>query len=155
MTSGIYERPSLADRIANKTFINPLTDCHEWQGSLTRSGYGNIRIDRKTQRLHKVVWELANGPVPLGLELDHLCRIRHCHYVAHLETVTHQENISRKKNHVNQNTNKTHCVNDHEYTEDNTYYKPKGGRDCRTCRQARIIKFRLQKGVDLARHGRL
>lgn len=44
---------------------------------------------------HKRAWRFKNGPVPEGLELDHLCRVRACINPDHLEPVTHQENARR------------------------------------------------------------
>jgi hypothetical protein len=48
------------------------------------------------------------------------------------ESVTRKRRKSREP--------KTHCVNDHEFTEDNTYIRPSGARDCRECMRARRIK---------------
>jgi hypothetical protein len=44
---------------------------------------------------HIVYWEGEHGPVPEGLELDHLCRNPPCVNPAHLEPVTHQQNMQR------------------------------------------------------------
>jgi hypothetical protein len=44
---------------------------------------------------HRFAYELLVGPIPEDLELDHLCRVRHCVNPAHLEPVTHLENILR------------------------------------------------------------
>lgn len=45
---------------------------------------------------HRVAYELFVGPIPDGLELDHLCRVRNCINPDHLEAVTHQVNVERK-----------------------------------------------------------
>ena len=65
---------------------------------------GYCRVDRKVPGLrkpvktyaHRVAYELFVGPIPDGLELDHLCRRRNCINPDHLEAVTHAENIARK-----------------------------------------------------------
>ena len=44
---------------------------------------------------HKMAWELVNGPVPTGLDLDHLCRVRACVNAEHLEAVPHEINAQR------------------------------------------------------------
>lgn len=71
--------------------------CWIWQGTVTSSGYGQIWDvqARRVRVAHRFMWEEANGPVPEGLELDHLCRVRNCVNPAHLEPVTRRENVHR------------------------------------------------------------
>lgn len=71
------------------------TPCHVWQRARTTAGYGEIWIDGKACYAHVVAYEAENGPVPDGLELDHLCRNPPCINPAHLEAVTHAENMRR------------------------------------------------------------
>lgn len=70
------------------------TPCLIWQGSLNDRGYG-MSSSGGWRLAHKVQWETVHGPVPDGLELDHLCRQRDCVNPAHLEPVTHAENMRR------------------------------------------------------------
>jgi len=70
------------------------TPCWIWQRSLVE-GYGCLRINRKTFYAHRIYWERANGPIPKGLDLDHLCRVRSCCNPAHTEPVTRAENLRR------------------------------------------------------------
>lgn len=74
------------------------TPCWVWQRALDRNGYGSIRIDGRTRNPHRIYWEQENGPVPEGLELDHLCRVRSCIRPTHLEPVTSAENQRRGNN---------------------------------------------------------
>lgn len=59
------------------------------------NGYGSVSVNRRPYRAHRFYWEQVNGPLPKGLELDHLCRVRQCVNPAHLEAVTHPENVQR------------------------------------------------------------
>jgi hypothetical protein len=67
------------------------TPCRIWDGAKNALGYGYFRDGLA----YGYAWELVNGPVPNGLELDHLCRQSECINTDHLEAVTHQENLRR------------------------------------------------------------
>ena len=72
--------------------------CWLWTGALSDRGYGAFRIggrSGKTVRAHRWAFEDANGPIPEGLEPDHLCRVRACVRPDHQEAVTHRENLRR------------------------------------------------------------
>lgn len=122
-----------------------VSGCWEWTGSITESGYGRFALHGKTVRAHRYVYELLVGPIPEGLQLDHLChtndltcvggpacRHRRCVNPAHLEPVSHLENMRRGQT-GSANKNKTHCVNNHPYDEANTGRTPEGWRYCRKC----------------------
>lgn len=72
------------------------TPCWVWSGPLTNRGYGQIKLDQRTcKRSHRVMYEREVGPIPAGLTLDHLCRVRACINPEHLEPVTIAENVRR------------------------------------------------------------
>ncbi len=79
----------------------PTTGCWIWLGALHRNGYGNIRVGsmkdgtRGHRVAHRALYEALVGPIPAGMELDHLCRVRSCVNPAHLEPVTRRENLRR------------------------------------------------------------
>jgi hypothetical protein len=77
--------------------------CWEWHGERIRNGYGRLWIST-TQRMlaHRFAYELLIGPIPEGLDLDHLCRNRSCVNPAHLEPVTNRENVIRGNRFRNQ-----------------------------------------------------
>lgn len=81
-------------RIAQRT-ERDANGCLVWMGQLNGDGYGVLSVGNKYVRAHRQSWENANGPVPDGLELDHLCRNRACVEPNHLEPVTTGENVRR------------------------------------------------------------
>lgn len=94
------------------------TGCWEWTGSLNiPNGYGRFyrRINGvgRLRLAHRVSYETFVGPIPAGLEMDHLCRNKPCCNPAHLEPVTRSENIRRFVATV------THCPKGHPRTPEN------------------------------------
>lgn len=110
-----------------------LGPCWLWKGFIHK-GYGQYAITAPLLvRAHRFAYELLVGPIPQGLHLDHLCRVRSCVNPAHLEPVTCKENLLRGDTFNARNVAKTHCLNGHEYTDENTYLTASGGRCCRLC----------------------
>lgn len=76
--------------------INGETGCWEWQLGRTGSGYGVCRnLEGKQVSAHRFFFEQANGPIPDGLQIDHLCRTRACVNPDHMELVTIAVNVRR------------------------------------------------------------
>jgi hypothetical protein len=71
---------------------DPAFGCLLWTGRLDRDGYGFYG----SSRAHIVMYERHRGPVPDGMELDHLCQRRRCVAWWHLQPVTPSENGRRK-----------------------------------------------------------
>ena len=131
--------PHVLDRAEHARFmrnVKPDPDgCWLWQGPTTPNGYGKYRRPGQRERVaHRVLWEHYNGPVPDGMELDHLCRARNCVRPEHFEVVTPSEN-TRRQDHANRN--KTACPQGHDYTPENTRTDASGRRNCRTCDRER------------------
>lgn len=75
-----------------------LGPCLLWTKALNpQTGYGQVWDWRakKVTVAHRVAFELTNGPIPTGLQVDHLCRVRRCGRPTHLEAVTGAVNIQR------------------------------------------------------------
>lgn len=102
--------------------------CWLWSGPQAGKGYGVMSISKhRLVYVHRLAYETANGPVPEGLEIDHLCNTRLCVRLDHLEAVTHVENVRRA------NERRTHCKSGHEFSPANTYVWKDGSRKCRAC----------------------
>ena len=73
-------------------------DCWEWTGTLDDAGYGVIGRGARgagNMLAHRAVWELLVGPIPPGMQRDHLCRNHACVTPDHGEIVTPAENKRR------------------------------------------------------------
>lgn len=80
-------------------FVDKTSDeggCWLWTGTRNRGGYGDFRMPEGPRRAHRLAYENLVGPIPEGLELDHLCRVRNCVNPQHLEPVTRSENARRQ-----------------------------------------------------------
>lgn len=116
--------------------------CWEWQNALT-NGYGTFAPKRfAILPAHRVAYELIVGPIPEGLELDHLCKNPRCVNPNHLEPVTHAENCRRGDGFGGRNFRKTHCKNGHPLDGPNLYLTTTGKRQCRACRAEQAKAFR-------------
>jgi len=71
------------------------TPCWVWQRAFGHNGYGLAKCHGKMQNAHRFYWTRANGPIPTGMQLDHLCRNRACIRPSHLEPVSMTENVRR------------------------------------------------------------
>lgn len=140
---------SVGERLWRRVQRGGPDDCWLWLGATNGNGYGVIGTGGRGGRqvyVHRVVWELERGPIPDGLEVDHLCRVRNCVNIRHLELVTHRENNHRSPlTLVGLNANKTHCPAGHPYDGANTYHPPgaPNSRMCRACmaiREARRVR---------------
>jgi hypothetical protein len=71
------------------------SECWVYDGHVDKWGYGRTYHDGRTVSVHRASYEAMVGPLPSGLELDHVCRNPACYNPSHLEPVTRSENVRR------------------------------------------------------------
>lgn len=125
------------------------TGCWIWNGPIDDNGYG-----RQGKLLaHRLLFEITEGPICKGRELDHTCRVRACVNPDHLDPVTHAENVRRGiVGEVNRERqlSKTHCKRGHEFTPENTGRDHRGDRYCKKCQ--RVLRHGYYHGdIDSSR----
>ncbi len=112
--------------------------CWRWTGYISPAGYGQIGQGngKGIFLVHRASWLVFRGPIPEGMELDHLCRVRHCINPDHLEPVTRQENMLRVRG--------EYCPKGlHRMEGDNRYVTPSTGKGrCAACaRESRRLRM--------------
>lgn len=125
-------------------------NCLVWQLSGLAKGYGQIWVGpgKGHMRLaHRISYELWVGPIPEGWEIDHLCKNKACIEPTHLEAVSREEH-QRRTDQGAFNLAKTQCPEGHAYDETNTY-RHGTRRHCKTCRRARVRRWREQQKAKL------
>lgn len=124
--------------------------CWLWTHTLDEDGYGVLCVKKKPRRAHRFGYELLIGPIPEGMTIDHLCRVRSCVNPAHMEPVTNGENVLRGMSFSAVNKRKTHCIRGHAFDEANTYYHPRGQRVCRKCANVSYRNYRERRKASRA-----
>lgn len=152
------KRPAI-DRFLEKVDQQDGPDgCWLWTAQLNHGGYGCFTSESgKAVLAHRWAYEHYVGPIPDGLQIDHLCRVRHCVRPEHMEAVTQTENVRRGvSGEVNgaRQLAKTHCPHGHPYSGENLYVNTKGQRVCRTCqRLSRQTHRAVKRAMDDRRRG--
>lgn len=132
---------STHERFAAKYTVDE-SGCWLWTASTVNNGYGRFRIGGESRLAHRVSYELHVGPIPEGLQLDHLCRVRDCVNPAHLEPVTASVNIRRGTSSAAEHAKQSHCIHGHLFDEANTYiWSGNNSRSCRRCSRDRARKY--------------
>ena len=109
-----FRRGPAIVRFLDKLDVHP-DGCWLWTGATSADGYAEFRSGgggARRVRAHRWSFEWFVGPIPGGLVLDHLCRVRHCVNPDHLEPVTIGENLDRG---IHPQAAKTHCKRGHPF----------------------------------------
>lgn len=126
MNEPIFRIADLPPKMAARIIVHPASGCWLWQGVQNGRGYGQVFLDGRMRYVHRVAYAVLVGPVPRGMEIDHVaargCAFKHCCNPAHLEAVTHAENMRRA-------LATTECPQGHVY--------PTANRSCLVCKRER------------------
>ena len=120
--------------------------CWIWNGWIENNGYARFSVGQERWGAHRWAYERYVGPIPQGLALDHLCRVRACVNPDHLEPVTWAENLRRSdKTHAAKNRSKTHCKRGHSLSGKNLSIQNDGSRRCLACHNIRQKQLDAKK----------
>lgn len=121
--------------------------CWLWAARKSDSGHGLFSLSNhgRTVRAHRWAYESLVGPIPEGLDLDHLCRIRACVNPDHLEPVTRKENTLRGFGVTAIFSRQDYCTNGHSLLiSENVYIRKDGTRQCRVCKRERMRRYKKE-----------
>ncbi len=115
--------------------IDSKSGCWLWRGRMTPNGYGKFYANGRNQVAHRYSWQRQHGPIPDGVQMDHVCRVRNCVNPSHLRMTDVRGNLFAPGTEAPAaiNAAKTHCLRGHAFTPENTLVQ-KGKRQCRSCR---------------------
>ena len=135
---------TVAERLRRRLTVTS-TGCMEWGGATNPKGYGQIWVDGRNTLTHRLAWELANGPIPLGLNVLHhcdnppCCNVEKCLF---LGTVGDNNADMMAKGRYVKSSPRTHCNAGHEFTEANISLGTNGHRRCRICTNVRNRRYK-------------
>lgn len=126
--------------------VNIETGCWEWALYVNSTGYGRVTFNRRKTLAHRWAYQQANGPIPEGMTVDHLCFNPRCVNPDHLRLLTADENTRNQRSAF-----ASHCESGHELTPENTYIRPRvkrgGSRQCRACNREAARQYRARKAA--------
>lgn len=134
-------RTPIAVRFERQWTPEPNTGCWLWTGPVDRKGYGYLWSGGRRGRhlkAHRVAYELFQKPIPVGLTIDHLCRVRCCVNPEHLEAVSMRVNTLRGMSPVAIVARRNVCANGHPYDDAHLHITRSGTRKCRACNRLRV-----------------
>lgn len=136
-----------------------MTECIIWKQSLKETGYGQTFFRGKVTRAHRAAWIEANGDIPKGFVVDHIChneavesgeckggftcKHRACVNLDHLRLASQSENVMGGIHNID---NRSHCNQGHSF-EGNIMVRQNGKRECAECNRVRARAVWAKKKV--------
>lgn len=129
---------ALAPKLAARVEPIPPSTCWAWTGPLNNHDYGSVYEHKLVQLVHRLAYETLVGPIPRGMTIDHLCRVRSCVNPgpAHMEIVTLRVNNLRGNSSAAVYARRTACEKC-----SGTLEPGHRARFCRKCYNARCRKY--------------
>jgi len=145
---------TLRDLLANTRLAG---DCLLWCGFATPKGYGHAQFESTNQPVHRIHWKLANGTIPKGYHLHHVCSNKLCVNLDHLQlmpaSVHGRHHISTMEKArllaLDKKRNRLTCRHGHPWADETTEYV-RVGRRCIPCRRkARMDRYYRLKALGI------
>lgn len=130
------------ERFESKVIRDTGTDCWHWRGGhFKKTGYAifNVKCTDGKWRptvAHRVSYLIRWGQLPFA-DTDHDCRDHGCVNPAHLEATSRRINFLRGGHMTAISVAMNRCDKGHEFTDENTYVRKSGKRECRACMRTR------------------
>jgi len=134
-----------ASRLFEKIIPEPNSGCWLWAGSVNGDGYGKIFAFGGPRYAHRVSYEIHKGPIPQGMQIDHLCRNPACVNPDHLEAVSNRENTLRGRAGLLRPA-RDRCRRGHDLRE-TKYMDSRGTTQCKVCLYMRQKAYHQRKAT--------